>query len=207
MSGRVLAQRERLLRSGLQLLGDPDGAAELVVLCLLAALRSPLLLRFSDDEAGDEALSRWLERMLVQRILQRLREAVPLRRGVAESSASASSEEPPKEQAAVRGRPGELVLLQRTGQALAALPPLSRIAVVLVVMQRRAPAEAAELLGCSEDTCRFWLGHGRKLLRRSLQRDLLPSDEGDQEARPQSVVTVPEAFHELRRNKKAIARA
>ena len=95
----------------------------------------------------------------------------------------------------------------RTGQALAALPPLSRIAVVLVVMQRRAPAEAAELLGCSEDTCRFWLGHGRKLLRRSLQRDLLPSDEGDQEARPQSVVTVPEAFHELRRNKKAIARA
>ena len=106
-----------------------------------------------------------------------------------------------------RGRPAELLHLQRTAQAVAALPPLSRLSVILVVMQRRPLAEAAELLGCSEDTCRFWLGHGRKLLRRSLQRDLLPSDEGDQEARPQSVVTVPEAFHELRRNKKAIARA
>ena len=41
-----------------------------------------------EDEAGDEALSQWLERMIVQRALQRLREAMPLRRAVCAGSQS-----------------------------------------------------------------------------------------------------------------------
>lgn len=225
---RVLAQRERLLRGGLQLVGDREAALELTSACLLAALRSPMLLSFSDDAAGEDALWQWLERMLVQRALRRLREATPSRRligqdpetpesaeaGDGDGAAAAAvapvdrsrkaSDERPRDD---RSRPAELLHLQRTAQAVAALPPLSRLSVILVVMQRRPLAEAAELLGCSHDTCAFWLVQGRKQLRRALQRDLLPIDDGELDARPPQPVAVPGALHELRRSKKAIARA
>jgi len=74
----------------------------------------------------------------------------------------------------------------------------------LVLMQGRSVAEAASLLGCQEVTCAFWLSHGRKQLRRALQRDLAPGTDSGGLLR---VLVSPETPYDLRGNKKAIARA
>lgn len=98
----------------------------------------------------------------------------------------------------------ELQRLQRLSQALWTLSPETRVVLVLVVVQKRPLGEVAELLGCSLECCQFWLNHGRKLLRRVLQRDLL---DGDTEPHSPRTLTPPGALHELYRSKKATARA
>jgi hypothetical protein len=99
------------------------------------------------------------------------------------------------------GEPGQL---QRTAHVLAQLPTETRLTLLLVVMQGRSLAEAAELLGCGEPTCRFWLGHGLKQMRRALQRDLIEDEFVSQKAR---LLMSPGAYNDLRRSKKAAARA
>jgi hypothetical protein len=71
-------------------------------------------------------------------------------------------------------------------------------------MQNRPLAEVAALLGTTETTCQFWLSHGRKLLRRALQRDL---GHGTENSSSLQVLVSPETPHDMRGNKKAIARA
>ena len=100
--------------------------------------------------------------------------------------------------------PGEQAQLQRTAQVLAQLPTETRVTLMLVAMQGRSIPEVAQLLGCSELTCRFWLGHGLKLMRRALQRDLLEDDFVSRESR---MLLSPGALNDLRRSKKAAARA
>ena len=100
--------------------------------------------------------------------------------------------------------PGEQAQLERTAHVLAQLPTETRVTLMLVAMQGRSIAEVAELLGCSELTCRFWLGHGLKLMRRALQRDLLDDDFVSRESR---MLLSPGALNDLRRSKKAAARA
>ncbi len=100
--------------------------------------------------------------------------------------------------------PGEQAQLQRTAQVLALLPTETRVTLMLVAMQGRPIAEVAELLGCSELTCRFWLRHGMKLMRRALQRDLIEDEFVSRESR---LLVSPGALNDLRRSKKAAARA
>lgn len=100
--------------------------------------------------------------------------------------------------------PGEQAQLQRTAHALALLPTETRVTLMLVAMQGRPIAEVAELLGCSELTCRFWLRHGMKLMRRALQRDLVEDEFVSRESR---LLLSPGALNDLRRSKKAAARA
>lgn len=190
---RVLAQRDRLLLSALQLLHDPLGAQEVVLRALEQALRSPLLVRLAGD--GEQALYRWLDRLVVGHSLSRLRagrQTEPVR---APSSPSAS---------APGGSSGEILQLERLAQQLRALSPEARVTVTLVVMQRRALAEAAELLDVSEESCHFWLNHGRKQLRRALQRDLCEDEGGPPGPRPPAPIGTS---YDLRRGKKTAARA
>lgn len=100
--------------------------------------------------------------------------------------------------------PGEQAQLQRTAHALSLLPTETRVTLMLVAMQGRPIAEVAELLGCSELTCRFWLRHGMKLMRRALQRDLVEDEFVSRESR---LLLSPGALNDLRRSKKAAARA
>lgn len=106
--------------------------------------------------------------------------------------------------AIISGLAGEQAQLQRTAQALAQLPTETRLTLMLVTMQGRSIAEVAELLGCREQTCRFWLSHGMKLMRRALQRDLVEDDFVSRESR---LLLSPGALNDLRRSKKAAARA
>lgn len=212
---RVLAHRERLLRcASLLLLDDGAAALEAVLRSLLQALRSPLLLQLV-QRGDDGPLLRFLERLLIGHCLSRLTAQAPVRPGSAGTPRSfgrdtgghapVSSAPPP---AVTTGPPAgpaaESMQLERTAQALGVLPPRARVTVSLVLMQGRSLAEVAELLGCNETSCRFWLNHGRKLLRRALQRDLL---EGDYDPPGTYQETPPGTFHDLRRGKKATARA
>lgn len=188
---RVLAQRDRLLLSALQLLHDPLGAQEVVLRALEQALRSPLLVRLAGD--GEQVLYRWLDRLVVGHSLSRLRTGRQTESGrVASPAASAP------------GGSSEIQQMERLAQQLRALSPEARVTVTLVVMQRRALAEAAELLDVSEESCRFWLNHGRKQLRRALQRDLCEDEGGPPEPRPPAPIGTS---YDLRRGKKTAARA
>lgn len=124
--------------------------------------------------------------------------------GVATTGAPASASSSPAAAPRASSAGGEQAQLQRTAQVLAQLPTETRITLMLVAMQGRSLAEVAELLGCSEQTCRFWLSHGMKLMRRALQRDLIEDEFISRESR---LLLSPGALNDLRRSKKAAARA
>ncbi|MDW8283296.1 MAG: sigma-70 family RNA polymerase sigma factor [Myxococcales bacterium] len=226
--GRVLAQRERLLGCALQLLQDPQAAQEVVLQVLDQALQSPLLVPLASQET--QGLERWLDRLVVNAVLARLRQQAPGRPGGPRAVPSPGSRpllellrrppipmSPPplgvrgslpagrSRSEEVDGRlAAEAQQLERLSQALAELSPEMRLVVSAVLMQGRTLAEVADLIGCSEESCRFWLQHGRKQLRRALQRDLV---ELEPEPPMPSTLSPAEVPHDLRRGKKAAARA
>lgn len=222
---RVLLHREQLLSCAMQLLDDESAAQQVTLEAIQQALRSPMLVPLASVApdaaagAGDAAgaassavasaaangsLGRWLERLVINLALQRLKALSTLGVGLSKIGSSETWPVVPREPAETPSRPEESTQLSRASQVLSQLPAETRVAVMLVVMQGRPVSEAAELLGCSELTCRFWLSHGRKLLRRALQRDLIEDDLMSRESR---VLVSPGALHDLRRNKKAAARA
>lgn len=223
---RVLEYREQLLGCAIQLLDDEAAAQQVTLEAIQQALRSPMLVPLATrvgasvtpaapsvpegpvggarpDPLQGAALLRWLERLVINLSLQRLKALSTIGRGGSSETwpALAREAQPAPE---TQSRPEESTQLTRASQVLSQLPAETRVAVMLVVMQGRSIAEVAELLGCSEVTCRFWLSHGRKLLRRALQRDLVEDDLMSRESR---VLVSPGALHDLRRNKKATARA
>lgn len=285
----VLAQRERLLGCALQILQDGAAAQEVVQKGLFQALQSPLLVPLSRPAApapgNMEALVRWLDRLVINLSLSRLRQAAPLRPGArgADGVTSGAPEQRPLLEALRRGgaiptsppplrparseppalptaaslperrtppgglaqlhsdvvpagakaqpallappparkdagaqgeartaaepprrAPQEIQQLERLGAALRGLSPEARVTVTLVLMQGRTLDEAAELLGCHRESCRYWLQHGRKQLRRVLQRDLL---ESEPEPPSPSAESPGGVLYDVRRGKKAAARA
>jgi hypothetical protein len=111
---------------------------------------------------------------------------------------------PPAGEPAPRRVPMEVMQLERMGTALRGLSPETRVTVTLVLVQGRSLAEAAELLGCQLESCRYWLLHGRKQLRRVLQRDLI---EAEPEPSSTSMESPGGVLYDVRRGKKAAARA
>lgn len=222
---RVLLHREQLLACAMQLLDDESAAQQVTLEAIQQALRSPMLVPLasgapdatgaapaaaagaaasSASSASNASVGRWLERLVINLSLQRIKALSTLGLGLGKSGSSETWPVVPREPAETPSRPEESTQLSRASQVLSQLPAETRVAVMLVVMQGRTVGEAAELLGCSELTCRFWLSHGRKLLRRALQRDLIEDDLMSRESR---VLVSPGALHDLRRNKKAAARA
>jgi DNA-directed RNA polymerase specialized sigma24 family protein len=228
---RVYAHRENLFACAVQLLDDVHAAQQVVNETIEKALLS---VKDKDFDAGPN-FERSLDRLLLSLSLVRLKALPPsVLPGPPRSSASAgdrgsdritdrasdrfsdrasdrfsdrfsdrASEKEPSE--AEVGEGGQFA---RTAQVLTSLPVEARVAVTLVVMQGRSLAEAALLLGTSEPTCRFFLNHGRKLLRRALQRDLLTSDgEGRAGALLEKLTSGTTTLHDLRRSKKATIRA
>jgi DNA-directed RNA polymerase specialized sigma24 family protein len=212
---RIDAHRERLFICAVQLLDEPRAAQQVVAETLDKALQSA-----KDGPAGEAAdLERMLDRLLISLALVRLK-AMPApmavgSRGKASSvDGPASLHDPFGPPSAARelevegGESGAEAQFARIAQVLASLPIEARVAVTLVVMQGRLLADAAFLLGTSEESCRFFLNHGRKLLRRALQRDLLTGDgEGRAAALLEKLTSGTTTLHDLRRSKKATIRA
>ncbi len=146
-----LARRhtDRLWAVALRVLRDRDEAADAVQEALLAAHRAAPRFR------GDCAVGSWLHRIVVNACRSRLRYArsrptVPL--------PSAGSGEPAEHpQARVTDR-------MRLLDALAALKPEQRLAVVLVDVQGYPVAEAAVILGVPAGTVKSRCARGRARL-------------------------------------------
>jgi DNA-directed RNA polymerase specialized sigma24 family protein len=212
---RIAAHRERLFVCAVQLLDEPRAAQQVVAETIDKAL---LGVKDGRDAAAAE-LERSLDRLLVSLALVRLKAMPPpvsMGRGGKSASADGMASLHDPFAAAERERESEIpdgeaaaeAQFARTAQVLASLPIEARIAVTLVVMQGRSLADAAFLLATTEESCRFFLNHGRKLMRRALQRDLLTSDgEGRAAALLEKFTSGTTTLHDLRRSKKATIRA
>ncbi len=211
-SPQLVHVRSRLFRCALQLLDDAAGAEQVVHQALRqASAGGHALTDAREAVAGSSALypeSDWLLRQVVSLSVQRLK-ALSIVPVLPPIPAAALGESPDTAQAessegGAAAKSSEHQRRDRLTRALLKLPVEMRVALILVLMQGRSVAEAASLLGCQEVTCAFWLSHGRKQLRRALQRDLAPGTDSGGLLR---VLVSPETPYDLRGNKKAIARA
>ncbi len=206
---RAYAHRQSLFLLAAQLLDDVAAAQQVVA----ETLRTALVAGLSEPQ-----LEQQLDRRLINLVLVRLKAlptATPASAGATRSDSAWPMAMPSLREAESSNKALEPDALyggqaERTALVLAALPVEARVTVMLVLMQGRSLAEAAELLGTSEEACRFFLNQGRKLLRRALQRDLISGD-GDGQGHTAGMTGQPgggtTTLHDLRRNKKAIARA
>lgn len=142
----VRRHRDRLWAVALRTLGDREEAADALQDALISAYRA------ADRFRGDSAVTTWLHRIVVNACLDRVRRrqsrpTVPL---------------PDVETAARPGADLDTALTVR--DALAALPPEQRAALVLVDMQGYPVAEAALILGVAEGTIKSRCARGRARL-------------------------------------------
>jgi DNA-directed RNA polymerase specialized sigma24 family protein len=218
----IFAQRERLYVGALQLLDDPQAARQVVAETLHGAalaisqhgaergVGEPLSSAWVDALSESE-LGAWLDRSMLRLALLRLR-VTPRSLGGSEPLDAAAEDE-----ASGRTSPIDAIAdpsgsslrdsvgqLERIADALSTLPAEIRAVVTLVVMQGRSLPATADLLGLSEEACAFFLGHGRKLLRRTLQRDLVAAEDI---VGVGAILLQPRELHDLHGSKKAAARA
>lgn len=148
----VRRHRDRLWAVALRTIGDREEAADAVQDALLAAHRNAARFR------GESAVTTWLHRIVVNACLDRLRRrqshpTVPL------PDSTRSDDRPGGVEPAAPAQDHDTALVVR--EALAALPPDQRAAIVLVDVQGYPVAEAAEMLGVAEGTIKSRCARGR----------------------------------------------
>ncbi|HMU38011.1 MAG TPA: sigma factor-like helix-turn-helix DNA-binding protein [Pseudomonadota bacterium] len=196
-------QREQLFVCAMQLLDDAAGAEQVVRQTLSDAHvpQSPETAGWALRQVVGLSVQR-LKALSIVPVLPPLPEAARLKSVTEEKHHSGTD---PDAQPAQDPRANhDHLRRERLGRALLKLPVEMRVTLILSRMQNRPLAEVAALLGTTETTCQFWLSHGRKLLRRALQRDL---GHGTENSSSLQVLVSPETPHDMRGNKKAIARA
>jgi RNA polymerase sigma-70 factor, ECF subfamily len=149
----VRRHRDRLWAVAVRTIGDREEAADAVQDALLSAHRNAARFR------GDSAVTTWLHRIVVNACLDRIRRrqahpTVPLPDGNRSDDDRPSRREPA---APIQDHDTALVVRD----ALAALPPEQRAALVLVDVQGYPVAEAAEILGVAEGTIKSRCARGR----------------------------------------------
>ncbi|MEU1588564.1 RNA polymerase sigma factor SigM [Micromonospora sp. NPDC005710] len=147
--------RDRLWAVALRTLGDREEAADALQDALLSAHRAAGRFR------GDSAVTTWLHRIVVNACLDRIRRrqahpTVPLPDGNRAEAGTGGSEP------AAPATDHDTVLVVR--EALAALPPEQRAALVLVDVQGYPVAEVARILGVAEGTVKSRCARGRARL-------------------------------------------
>ena len=155
----VRRHRDRLWAVALRTIGDREEAADAVQDALLAAHRNAARFR------GESAVTTWLHRIVVNACLDRIRRrqshpTVPLPDG------SRPDDRPSGVEPAAPVQDHDTALVVR--EALAALPPDQRAAIVLVDVQGYPVAEAAEILGVAEGTIKSRCARGRARMAVSL---------------------------------------
>lgn len=228
MPSWLYAQRDGLYTCALQLLDDPHAARQVTVEALaqaaVAVARGEASAQRMSPSIPGASVEPWLEASVVRLALVRLKvtpqelrgELVPsddkkgsvrpraVARVVADDSGDGADGGDPLDVVAQSSHNDTAGQLERAGEVLNSLLPEVRVIVTLVIMQGKSVAAAAALAGLSEETCAFYLSHGRKLLRRALQRDLVAADDVPGAG---SILLSPRALHDLRGSKKATARA
>ncbi|CAI9402739.1 RNA polymerase sigma factor SigM [Nocardioides sp. T2.26MG-1] len=169
--------RDRLWAVAVRTMGNREDAADGLQDGLIAAYRRAGTFR------GDAAVTTWLHRVVVNACLDRIRAAKVRRTEVLPDDleeyrdrGSAASATPATEDPAdltVRSERRRLVI-----EALTALPPEQRAALVLVDMEGYSVAEAAQVLDCAVGTVKSRCSRGRVRLA-ELLGPLLADPPGD----------------------------
>jgi len=156
--------KDRMWAVALRTVRDPDLAADCVQDGFIAAFRR------ADSYRGDAAVTTWLNRIIVNACLDRLRRRRP------------TSELPEYELADRHDDHASTEVRLDIQAALATLPEGQRAALVLVDMHAVPVAEAAEILGVAEGTIKSRCARGRAALAQQLglvvaQRSRTPASE------------------------------
>jgi RNA polymerase sigma-70 factor (ECF subfamily) len=187
--GELFARhRDRLWAVAVRTMGNPEDAADGLQDGLIAAYRRAGSFR------GEAAVTTWLHRVVVNACLDRLRAAKVRRaealpddledRGGRGSLVTSDGTQDPADLSVAAERRGRVL------EALAALPPPQRAALVLVDMEGYPVQEVAEMLGCAEGTVKSRCSRGRARLA-ELLGDLAPGP-------------VPEALEGNRRDERSV---
>ncbi|MCE1179078.1 MAG: RNA polymerase sigma factor SigM [Micrococcales bacterium] len=142
--------RDRMWALALRTTGDRELAADAVQDAFISAFRR------ADSYRGDAALTTWLHRIVVNACLDRLRRLKPV------------SPLPDREIAEPTDRHDQALTRLVVQDALAQLPEPQRLALVLVDMEGRSVAEAAEILEVAEGTVKSRCSRGRAALAQLL---------------------------------------
>jgi RNA polymerase sigma-70 factor (ECF subfamily) len=145
----VRRHQDRLWAVALRTLGRPEDAREAVQEALLAAHRRAAAFR------GDASVRTWLQRIVVNNCLDRLRR---------DHVRPITAPWPQRDLPARRDTATDLVTRLDVREALAALPAQQRVAVVLVDVQACPVAEAAEILEVPVGTVKSRCARGRARL-------------------------------------------
>jgi RNA polymerase sigma-70 factor (ECF subfamily) len=153
----VRRHRDRLWAVALRTIGDPEEAADALQDALISAYRR------ADSFRGEAAVTTWLHRIVVNACLDRLRRravrpAVPLPDDEGDRGGIADPVDAMDQRA----------ISLDVEQALAALPPDQRAAVVLVDMEGWSVEEAAALLECPVGTVKSRCFRARAKLAQTL---------------------------------------
>ena len=154
----VRRHRDRLWAVALRTTGDPEDAADALQDALVSAFRNASSFR------GESAVTTWLHRIVVNACLDRMRRrrtrpTVPLPEEDGEGHHGLADP---------RDDLDRLELRMEIDRALRSLPDEQRAAIVLVDVEGRSVAEAAELLGVPEGTVKSRCSRGRARLAVSL---------------------------------------
>ena len=155
----MLRHRDRLWAVALRTTGDREEAADGLQDAMISAFRNAGSFR------GEAAVTTWLQRVVVNACLDRLRRrkvrpTVPLPGTNPESGHDTLAD--PRDDLA------SLELSLEINRALATLPPDQRAAIVLVDVEGYRVDEAAEMLDCPAGTIKSRCARGRAKLARQL---------------------------------------
>jgi len=154
--------RDRLWAVAVRTTGNPEDAADALQEALISAFRRAGSFR------GDDAVTTWLHRIVVNSCLDRMRsnkvraaDALPddLEERAGRGALSTADSDLTPDNAALASDRRRIVL-----EALRTLPPEQRAALVLVDMEGYGVAEVAEILGCAVGTIKSRCARGRARL-------------------------------------------
>ena len=151
----VRRHKDRLWAVALRTTGDPEDASDALQDALVSAYRNAASFR------GEAAVTTWLHRVVVNACLDRMRRrrarpTVPLPEEDGETGHRGLADP--------RDDLDRLELRMEIDRALADLPDDQRSAIVLVDVEGRPVAEAAEILGIPEGTVKSRCSRGRARL-------------------------------------------
>ncbi|WP_416977927.1 RNA polymerase sigma factor SigM [Streptomyces sp. T028] len=168
----VRRHRDRLWAVALRTLGDREEAADAVQDALVSAYRAAHTFR------GQSAVTTWLHRITVNACLDRARKAASRKTSPVDDTERLEQLLEPHESAAAPAERNDVH--RQLFEALGALPPDQRAALVLVDMQGYPVAEAARILDVPTGTVKSRCARGRARLL-PLVTHLRPENTGDDE--------------------------
>ncbi len=156
LAGRL---HERVYRTILGMTRSPEDADDLTQETFMAAFKSLQSFR------RESSFATWIHRIAVTRTLNHLKKKGREKARVSYEDGEAVLDKAAYASRTPEGGSAERELADRLEAAIGRLKPVYRAAFSLVAVQGMSHAQAAELLGCSENTVSWRMHKARKMLQ------------------------------------------